>query len=85
MESAKLAQELRESRAALDRATHDARARSARLCPTIDPPCHVTPRVPLRSIAAESSRAVAAADGRVHALELEAAEAKRDAGEWLKG
>jgi hypothetical protein len=36
------------------------------------------------SIAAESARVLSAAEGQIRALELEAAEAKRDAGEYEK-
>ena len=102
VESAKLAQELRELRIALDRATHDARARCERMrftLPFTIPMPPTPPLIPLlltsrdvppptppvfftcRSIAAESARAVAAAEEQVRALELETAEAKRDAGE----
>ncbi len=89
MESAKLAQELRELRITLDRATHDARARwnvrlhtfavliALYLSDYTQPPYSFLSPC---SIAAESARAVAAAEGQVRALELEASEAKRDAG-----
>jgi hypothetical protein len=39
--------------------------------------------LPRCSIAAESARAVAAAEGQVRALELEASDAKRDAGKRM--
>ncbi len=53
--------------------------------------CCGSPRLPAAyltrlfhcSIAAESARAVAAAEGQVRALELEASDAKRDAGKRM--